>query len=104
MTDTRFFAILAAMTAAAISVSAYDIDLEPDAAKRRTVTVFKSQGPQTASLYLKAPSPWVIAGSAITAPSGPESKDQRVVKPEPAGLPSSLACPIRTAPLSTVAT
>ncbi|MDX9794910.1 MAG: hypothetical protein RBU24_15495 [Kiritimatiellia bacterium] len=67
MTDTRFFAILAAMTAAAISVSAYDIDLEPDAAKRRTVTVFKSQGPQTASLYLKAPSPWVIAGSAITA-------------------------------------
>ena len=44
MTDTRFFAILAAMTAAAISVSAYDIDLEPDAAKRRTVTVFKSQG------------------------------------------------------------
>ena len=67
MTDTRFFAILAAMTAAAISVSAYDIDLEPDAAKRRTVTVFKSQGPQTALLYLKAPSPWVIAGSAITA-------------------------------------
>ena len=65
MTGRRFLAIMAAMTAARLF--AYDIQLEPDAAKRRTVAILRSQGPETAMLYLYAPAPWVIAGSAITA-------------------------------------
>ena len=65
MTRKGVFVILAAM--AASKQFAYEIRLEPDAAKRRTVSILKSQGPETAMLYLYAPAPWVIAGSAITA-------------------------------------
>jgi hypothetical protein len=65
MTRKGVFVILAAM--AASRQFAYDIDLEPDAAKRRTVAILQGRGPETAMLYLKAPKPWVIAGSAITA-------------------------------------
>ena len=67
MTKTQRFAIITAMTVTAHNTLAYEIHLEPDAAKRRTVTVCRSQGPETAALYLSAPAPWVIAGSAITA-------------------------------------
>jgi hypothetical protein len=65
MTRKGVFVILVAM--AASTQFAYEIRLEPDAAKRRTVSILKSQGPETAMLYLYAPAPWVIAGSAITA-------------------------------------
>jgi hypothetical protein len=51
MKDTHFIVVLA--VTAAVSASAYDINLEPDAAKRRTVTILEFQGPKTAALHLK---------------------------------------------------
>ncbi len=67
MTTRRLSVIIALMLTGTYAFAQYEIDLTPDAAKRRTVTIYRSHGPKTASLYLNAPDPWYIGHSSIVA-------------------------------------
>ncbi len=67
MTMRRLSVIIALMLTGTYAFAQYQIDLTPDASKRRTVTIYRSHGPKTASLYLNAPDPWYIGHSSIVA-------------------------------------
>ena len=67
MTRTRAFVIMGLITVVADSVfaGAHIVNLEPDTAKRRAIVIYRSKSTET--LYLYAPTPWVIGSSHIVA-------------------------------------